>query len=461
MYPPFRASLRSAIYLLAGGLLASRMFASDQYQVYEVPVESPIHTEPVPPADARSTQIAPATNASPLGWHDTDGVAGPESTRTLGNNVHAYTDTDGNNVPDAGSDPDCGALLDCSFPLDLSLGPSAYRPAAVVNLFYWSNLIHDIAHPYGFNEAGGNFQVDNYGNGGLGVDSLQAEAQEGTGTNGGNFATPPDGSRPRMQMFVWTTATPNRDGALDNGIVVHEYGHGISNRLVGGPSNTSCLGNRQQPGEGLSDWWALFSTQPNDTSPAARLRGIGTYIVNQPANGQGIRSDYYDGDPALNAEPFENTWTYSTISGQSVPHGVGSRWAQAYWEVTWALIDTHGYDADLDNFTGTAADAGNIRAMYYIVQGLKNSICSPAFTDVRDGILAAAAASYGGEDVCRLWTAFAAFGLGTNAVSGGPNSTTPTDGFDIPAACLTGPLFADGFESGDTGLWSLTQPAGS
>ena len=73
--------------------------------------------------------------------------------------------------------------------------------------------------------------------------------------------------------------------------------------------------------------------------------------------------------------------------------------------------------------------------MYYIIQGLKNSICSPAFTDVRDGIIAAATATYGGEDVCTIWTAFAEFGLGSDAVSGGSGSTTPTNGFNIPASC--------------------------
>jgi hypothetical protein len=195
-----------------------------------------------------------------------------------------------------------------------------------------------------------------------------------------------------------------------------------------------CLDNAQQPGEGLSDWWALFFTQPDDTSPAARLRGIGTYALGQPTTGQGIRGDYYDGDPALNAEPQENDWTYSTIAGQSV-HGLGARWAQAYWQVTWALVDEHGYDAELSNYTGSAADAGNLRAMYYVIQGLKNTICSPAFTDVRDGIVAAAAAAYGGEDVCTIWRAFAEFGLGANASSGGPNSTVATDGFALPDSC--------------------------
>ena len=50
--------------------------------------------------------------------------------------------------------------------------------------------------------------------------------------------------------------------------------------------------------------------------------------------------------------------------------------------------------------------------MLYVNEGLKNTICRPTFTDVRDGIIQAAMDNHGGEDVCRMWTAFAAFGLG-------------------------------------------------
>lgn len=52
-----------------------------------------------------------------------------------------------------------------------------------------------------------------------------------------NFATPPDGSRPRMRMYYWTGGQPYRDGDFEAGIVIHEYAHGISTRLTGGPAN--------------------------------------------------------------------------------------------------------------------------------------------------------------------------------------------------------------------------------
>ena len=425
--------------------------AGDQYRVYPRPVESPNHTTPLPPADGRQLVVNPANAlASPFGWHDTNGAAGAESQLTTGNNVDAYTDVDANNTADTNSRPSGGASLNFDFPLDLTLAPSGYRPAAVTNLFYLNNIIHDIQYQYGFDEAAGNFQVNNYGRGGAGNDSVRAEAQDGSGTNNANFGTPSDGSRPRMQMYIWTSPNPDRDGDVDAGIVIHEYGHGISNRQVGG-GNVNCLTNRQQAGEGLSDWWALaYTAKAGDTGPMPR--GMGTYSLNQQTNGLGIRTQRYSTDPAV------NTWTYASINGMAVPHGVGSVWAQGMWEVYWKLVDAHGFDPNLYNATG---NAGNQRAMLYVNEGLKNTACNPTFTQIRDGILQAAQDNHGGEDVCRMWEAFAAYGLGTNAVSGGAASTTPTNGFNVPASCQGGggtTVFSDTFE---TALGWTTNPNGT
>jgi extracellular elastinolytic metalloproteinase len=230
-----------------------------------------------------------------------------------------------------------------------------------------------------------------------------------------------------MQMYEWTQTTPRRDGDFDSGIIVHEYGHGISNRLVGGPSNVSCLGNVQQGGEGWSDWFGLWFTA-RATDVGTTGRGIGTYALGQPTTGPGIRTQRYSTDPAI------NTWTYASINGMAIPHGVGSVWAQVLWEVYWTLVNQYGYSPNLFDANG---NAGNQRAMLYVIQGLKNTACSPTFVHARDGIIAAATAAHGGEDVCRLWSTFAAFGLGTNAVAG--TGTSPTNGFNVPAACQCSP----------------------
>jgi extracellular elastinolytic metalloproteinase len=408
--------------------------ADATYRVYETPVEHPGFTLPAPPADARTNAVDPQTGDSPFGWHDTNGAPGAEFTTTQGNNVHAYTDTNADNIPDAGSSPDGGAGLVFTPALDLTQPPSANRPPAVVNLFYWNNIIHDIEYVYGFDEISGNFQENNYGNGGLGSDYVQAEAQDGSGFCNANFGTPADGGNPRMQMFISNSGcfsgSPARDGDLDNLVIVHEYGHGISNRLVGGPANVSCLQNTEHPGEGTSDWWGLSLTAlASQTGPT--VRGVGTWLFGNLFP-DGIRDFPYSTDNGVNPQ------TYNSIAGPvSVPHGVGAVWAQGYWEAYWALVDEHGFDPDFYNFTGTSGDAGNIRAKFYLNEGLKNTVCSPGFVNVRDGILAAAAgAPYNGADTCTLWEAFAGFGLGFSASQGSSGSRTDqTEAFDLPPAC--------------------------
>ena len=147
--------------------------ASDQYRVYARPAESPNHVSPQPPADGRTLLNNPANaTASPFGWHDTNGSAGADFTTTRGNNVFAYTDTDSNNAPDAGSDPNGGTSLRFDFPVNFNSAPDSYKNAAVANLFYTNNIIHDVQYQYGFDEAAGNFQTNNYGKGGLGGDAV-------------------------------------------------------------------------------------------------------------------------------------------------------------------------------------------------------------------------------------------------------------------------------------------------
>jgi extracellular elastinolytic metalloproteinase len=137
---------------------------------------------------------------SPIGW-----LAGSQNTVSIaGNNAHAYLDTDADNAPDPGGT----AVADGNFlaTADLTQSPStaANKEVAVQNLFYLNNLIHDELYSHGFTEAAGNFQENNFGKGGRGGDSVNAEAQDGSGTDNANFATPRDGQNPRMQMYLWT-----------------------------------------------------------------------------------------------------------------------------------------------------------------------------------------------------------------------------------------------------------------
>jgi extracellular elastinolytic metalloproteinase len=419
------------------------------YKVYAQPVESPNHTSPLPPSDGRTTVTNPhllASNASPQGWHSTGSSSW---TSHRGNNVHAYEDRDGNDTPPA-SEVSCGSTLACSFTMSLSNAPSTYTSAAVTNLFYWNNVLHDVLYQYGFTEAAGNFQVNNFGKGGIGNDDVMAEAQSGLGTNNANFFTPVDGQRPRMRMYEWTHTSPRRDSDFDAGIVAHEYGHGVSNRLVGGPQNVSCLGNVQQMGEGWSDWLGLVLTA-RSTDTATQSRGVGTYVLGQATSGIGIRTQAYSTSQTV------NNWTYNTIStGVSVPHGVGAVWSQALWEVYWKLVTKHGFDSNIYNSNGTK---GNTRALRYVIEGMKNTACSPSFLQARDGIIQAVESFNNGQDLCDVWSAFAAFGLGSNASTPGGTSLTATNGFNVPTACQPFSVTINGptsLTSGASGTWTST-----
>src|SRR5690606_11366652 len=159
------------------------------YRVYAMPVENPNY--------GSRTLVANPENltASPFGWHDTNGNDTPEFTNTRGNNVDAYDDDNANNNQDGKYAFSPGGNLIFDFPLNTtySVGDQSEN-AAITNLFYWTNIIHDVTYQYGFDEASGNFQHNNYGNGGLGNDPVNAEAQDGSGTCNANFGTPGDGS---------------------------------------------------------------------------------------------------------------------------------------------------------------------------------------------------------------------------------------------------------------------------
>ncbi|MEN8164608.1 MAG: M36 family metallopeptidase [Acidobacteriota bacterium] len=265
---------------------------------------------------------------------------------------------------------------------------------------------------------------DPCGNGGAGSDSVIANAQA-SGNCNANFGTPSDGSNPTMNMYTCDIATPSRDGDFDNGVVAHEYGHGISNRLTGGAS-VSCLNNSEQMGEGWSDWFGLIMTiEPGDlgTDP----RGIGTWLLGQGPDGLGVRTQRYSTDTAV------YTHTYSDIGGMAIPHGVGEVWASMLWEMTWALIEEHGFNPLIDDVWSAG---GNNLASQLVMDGMKLQPCSPGFVDGRDAILLADQNLTGGANQCLIWAAFAKRGLGFGADQGSSSSTTDgTEAFDTPAFC--------------------------
>ena len=412
--------------------LLSSQINPDAYLVYTLPVESPNHVPPplpLPPADGRSLHTNPATSASPFGWHDTDGISGHESEYTIGNNTDTYEDSDSNNSPTGGDAARAwgGPALVFTHAINLAQPPNTYTDASITNLFYWINTAHDILHTYGFDEPAGNYQENNYGNGGASGDSVYAEGQDGIGSCFANFSVTPDGVNARLQLSICNLTSPPRDSALDSTVIIHEYAHGLSTRLTGGPVNPSCLSNPEQMGEGWSDWVALMLTQqPGDTGTDAR--GFSTYLLGQPADGPGSRPAPYSTDLAV------NSFDYSDLSSLPVPHGVGFLWATMLWDLNWALIEDHGYNPNLYDPWHTG---GNNLALQLVIDGLKFQPCSPGFVDGRDAILAADFILTGGANQCTIWRTFARRGLGLSASQGSASSTIDgTAAFDFPIECF-------------------------
>ena len=366
-----------------------------RHNLYVFEAQGTVYTE-APDKGARQlvSFVGDTTINTAAGWMGT-------STVTTGNNVESYLDRDANNAPDntSGNGLSVGhasaANQDFTFPFSTTVDPRTQQAAVVTNLFYFNNIMHDFSYNLGFTETSRNFQVNNFGRGGLGNDSVRAEAQDGSGTNNANFATPPDGSRPRMQQYLFTSPTPDRDSSVDGDVVFHEYGHGISNRLMGNGSTALSGTQSGAMGEGWSDYWAIALN--NDGA-------VGEYATNNP---NGIRRAAY----TVPAAAVHDSYADVGAGGFQV-HRDGEVWAATLW-----ICD--------------AAWRRNNRP--YRAQRDEVHTQSSIIPNARDGILQADQSLNGGANRCAIWTVFARHGMGVSAV--GNDGTTHTPATDLPADC--------------------------
>ena len=566
------------------------------YRVIPYYVESPNHGA----FELIANPDDPAT--SPNGWHN-DGTA---YTTTRGNNVISRYDVNGNNSNANAQTVQSGAGLVFDYPYGgTGVAASTYINNSRTQLFYMSNVTHDIYYRYGFDEASGNFQQNNLGNGGTAGDPVDADAQDGSGINNANFSTPTDGNNGRMQMFLWnqgaydpnqvplfqvnntpiagsypaidnnfapgnvpvtsaitadlvlvvddntggTASTDSNDGCgaivnaaalngkiavarrgacnftlkvteaqnagavavliinnvagdivmgggdasvsipayslnqadgnaliaqmssstvnatfnvpstpppfveldgdYDNGVVGHEYGHGINIRLVGGRFNSGCVNAVESMGEGWADFIGKI-IQLRNLDNGIQLNGTGTFVVGQAPDGQGIRPAPYSGDIANNPMTYELLINDPGNATFTVPHGVGSVWAGILMDMAWDLIAVYGFTEDIYNANGSF---GNTIALNLVVEAMKLTACDPGFVDGRNAILNADDVLYGngvagsrtGPNRCIIYSAFARRGVGLSANQGNTNSTS--DGafaYDLPALCTPNYLIDNG-----------------
>ena len=277
--------------------------------------------------------------ASPLGW--TNGA------ETAGNNLVV-----GENL--TGADfvrptPTQSVNGDFTFPLQLGPGnhPLNHPDAANTNLFYWLNRAHDLHYQYGFDEQSGNFQADNLGRGGVGGDAVYGYTHYGTQALGAGdvenaFFTlagaADDGVQAEVAMFLSAATGANgdffTDGAYDAQVMVHEYTHGVSNRLARQVYSTF---QGAAMGEAWSDFYGLEYTLAEGGAPDG-LYPIGQYFDQSWGYG-GVRTRPYSTNMDLNPLTFANLGHVKT---SPEVHADGEIWMEALWEIRANLIQQFG-----------------------------------------------------------------------------------------------------------------------
>ncbi len=377
------------------------------------------------------TQIAPF---SPDGWIPDGGST------TTGNNVDAYLDRDGSaNVPDPNGRPiSVSRFFDLPIATDanhvITGSPLDYSMATVVQGFYMANLYHDQVYAMGFDEPAGNYQLDNFGRGGVQGDYVRMEMQDGSGTNNANWSSSTDGSTARCQMYLWTAPTPQRDGGLDNDIIIHELTHGLSIRL----HQATLTGTQARSmGEGWSDFYGTCLTAESSDNL------FGTYATGAFATLQlwagNLTNNYYYGIRRYphSADFTKNPHTLRNISSPVFPDatvprntGPGTSTTSVHnnGEVWCTTLITIRHLISLD--TGFAA---NQTIMQLVLDGMKLAPANPNYLQERDAILQGDLVRYGGANAFRLWQGFASRGMGFSATSPTGGSTAGVvEAFDTP-----------------------------
>jgi large repetitive protein len=549
-----------------------------------VPMDGPQGNGFAPFASGRPDGTRIATAAAPLvtlanyPFSKNDPWLPDGATTLSGNNVRSYADKQAPNGF-AASTLDVEGLATAprvfDWPANLTLAPTSSPEnirAAVTQQFYIVNFMHEWLYDAGFDEKSKNPQLGNFGRGGRQGDPINIEAQDYSGRNNANAATPADGGSPRIQMYIFSgtasasftvgapagiagskpvgtsggfgsdvfdvsgavvlgndgagadpndacealggnvagqivlvhrgtcsfaekaknlqnagakamvlsnvasSANPSQppfmggsapditlpcaslaladgqaleaaamageaniqmkrelgaelDGALDTAVVSHEWGHVLSNRLIG---NGDGLTTNQAGGlgEGWSDFVALLlMARADDLSVPSNSNWGGVYPAGSYAMA-GSPSDAYFGIRRMpySVDFTKNGLTLKHISegvnlpnipvsygedgnGNSEVHATGEVWASMLWECYVALLRDQRF---------TFQEAQD-RMKRYLVSGMKLTPVEPTLLEARDALLAAALAS-DEQDYTLFWQAFARRGAGVGAV--GPSKTS-------------------------------------
>jgi extracellular elastinolytic metalloproteinase len=315
------------------------------------------------------------------------------------------------------------------------------RKQAATQAFYFVNTFHDHLRSdpgIAFDEGSGNFEAVNSPGIGSGNDPVHVQVDDGgsleSGTwpdcedhsNNANMTTLPEGESPKMQMYLFTgfcdTGVNDVNGADDGFVVYHEYGHGLSGRLITDSSGYEALGSDQAGamGEAWSDWYAhdflveqgLEADSGNGSLPNTPYEGL-------PFRTQPMNCPVGSGAPACPHGGY-TYGDFGKIAGGAEVHADGEIWGDTLWDLRRAMLAAHPAD-------------GVLRTRAIVTDGMRLSPPEPTFLDMRDAILQAEAARGFGDHNLVL-SVFTHRGMGLCASITGGTDTSPKEDFRAPGA---------------------------
>jgi hypothetical protein len=414
-----------------------------------------------------------------------------------GNNSHTYSDVNDNNRPSKSEEVHPrkgqswgyrlipfhlkwpGARKFCSNPWPCSWNPDKgfswrkNRAQNATQVFFFVNNWHDHlkAAPIGFTEAAGNFQLKNHSKRGKGGDPVATQTDDGANTltnahgkriglpddghvDNANMATPPDGQRPRMQMYLQHTPglsyglggdpfSPTNVGD-EADTVYHEYTHGLSNRLNVDVRGRTTLGGVQAGamGEAWSDWYAMDylvkKHLQRDRRHQADIRifkydGLGVnFDRTEPMDckvGQKKGAKLCTGGTTGHRGGYTYA-DYGNVAGGPEVHADGEIWAQTLWDLRDRL--------------------GSRRTEALVTRAMELAPYNPSFLDMRNAILVADTAVFHGHHHRAIWKVFAHRGMGFHAGSLGGNDTEPSADFSLPPKKIKTGTLAGKVTDGDS-----------
>jgi extracellular elastinolytic metalloproteinase len=342
--------------------------------------------------------------------------------------------------------------------------------AAAVNLFVMHNRMHDFSYFLGFTEQNWNAQSSNFGNtetwqeGDPLIGDVQSGAQTATRDNA-NMSTLPDGASSITNMYFWQPIagsfySPCVDGDYDQGVIGHEFGHMIENRMIGKGSARAGF-HAGAMGEAFGDLVAIEYLRENGYTPVDgedpfatgtyatgnKEHGIRNYVMNYPRTGA---------FPTPSTYPHVNPLNFSDI-GYDTPgnevHSDGEIWVATNNSVRQALIDKYNGAFPAGNAALQAKCAnntlpsencpGNRRWIQLVFDAMLLDPVGPTMVDARNSLLAADVMRYGGANQQEIWKAFAQRGLGAAAATHatGTQDTNPVPDFASPLGGNTNVTF--------------------